>query len=91
MIKNGKCVGEKGTITRAEGGDELCDTWVGDRRPRGGTNVKPEVVIVGDRVELRGNTASGGESLTVETGQDMGSDDIGMDDGDRCDSVLING
>lgn len=90
-IEKWKSVGEKGTVAKGESRDELSDIWVGYRRPSGGANITPEVIVSGERLELRGNTTGRGETLTVETGEDVGPNDVGMDGVDGCFTDLLNG
>lgn len=87
MIESGERVGEEGAVAGGEGGDDAADIFVGDRRPRGGANLAPEIVLCGEGVELGGSAGGGGESGAVEAGEDVGLDNVLRDGGD----VIIDG
>lgn len=77
--EEGEGVGEEGAGTVGEGGDEVTDTWVVSGRPSGEADVFPEAFLGGERVQLRGDAAGGGERWAVEAGEDVCLKNVGMD------------
>lgn len=65
-----------------EGGDGLPDTRVSDRRPGGGANSAPEFVFGGETAEVGRGRGGGGQSRTVEAGENMSLEDVGGEGGD---------
>lgn len=47
-------VSEEGAVPGREGGDGLDDTWIVDRRPRGGGEFLPELMFGAESLEIRG-------------------------------------
>lgn len=47
MMEGRKGIGENGTVTVGEGGDDVAEKWIVERGPRGGADISPEVVVGG--------------------------------------------
>lgn len=71
--------------------DEPENTWVFNRRPRGDTNFPPQGLLGGERVEVGGGGAEGGEGEAVEAGEDVSFDDVSRDGGDHGGAACIGG
>lgn len=83
VVQRREGVGEERAVGGGEGGDEAADTWVGGGGPLVVADVTPEVVLGGESAELEGRGGSGGEGWAVESGQDVGLKNVGVDGGDR--------
>lgn len=81
-------VGEEGAGTVGERRDDLTETWCGGRWPRGVADVRPELILTRERVELGGSARGGSESRTVKSGEDVRLNDVWMD-GRECGSVVF--
>lgn len=82
VVEGGEGVGEDGAVGGGEGGDEGGGDRVVEGGPRGGADVMPEVVFGAEAAEVGCGGGGGGEGCAVESGEDVGLDDVRMDGGD---------
>lgn len=66
-----------------EGRDEAADAWVGGGGPGAVADLLPEGFLGGEGVELGRPTGGGGECWAVQSGEDVGLEDVRVDGGDR--------
>lgn len=78
IVERREGVGEDGAVAGGEGGDDVRGERVGERRPRGGGDFMPEVVLGGESAEKRVGGGGGGEGGTVEAIEDVGLNDVGV-------------
>ncbi|GLT48688.1 hypothetical protein SLA2020_222960 [Shorea laevis] len=82
MIQELKRVGEERAVSGGKGGDDVADTWVVDGRPYGRADFPPDVFFCREVVQLGGHASNSDQSGTVESGENMGLDNVGMN-GDK--------
>lgn len=61
------------------------------RRPRGTAEISPEALLDGEAVKLRRSAGGGGEGRSVETREDVSSENIGMDVCNRGGAAVTGG
>lgn len=90
MVDGEEGVRVEGAVAGGEGGYEAADTWVGGGGPRAVADLAPEGFLGGEGVEVGRSAGCGGECWAVESGQDVGLENVWMDGGD-CRAIAVIG